>query len=76
MLRSVPIQPKKLFFNKTGIRSTAKILKNWLQNQTFGTMDWSAQSSDLNPSENVWAIIKRKLIAYENPTKNVDHLWE
>lgn len=57
-------------------KHTAKIVKSWLQNQTFGTMEWPAQSPDLNPIENLWAIVKRRLGAYENPPKNVDELWE
>ena len=42
-------------------KHTAKIVKSWLQNRT------SAQRTNLNPRENLWAIVKRKLIAYENP---------
>ncbi|GBP04283.1 Transposable element Tc1 transposase [Eumeta japonica] len=57
-------------------KHTAKIVKSWLQNQNFGTMEWPAQSPDLNPIENLWAIVKRRLGAYENPPKNVDELWE
>ncbi|GBP14801.1 Transposable element Tc1 transposase, partial [Eumeta japonica] len=29
-------------------KHTAKIVKSWLQNQNFGTMEWPAQSPDLN----------------------------
>ena len=38
-------------------------------------MYWLEQSPDLNPIENVWAVVKRKLIAYENLPNN-DELWE
>ena len=55
-------------------KHTAKIVKSQLQNPTFWTMEWSAQSQDLNPIENLWVIVKKKLGAFENPPKNVDHL--
>ena len=47
-----------------------KIVKSWIQNQTFRT------SPNLNLIENLWANVKRKLIAYKNPSKNVDELWK
>ena len=39
-------------------------------------MDWSPQSPDLNPVENLWAIIKRNI--YENGHKfsSKKDLWE
>lgn len=43
-------QQKKLFFSKTGTRSTLpKIVKIRLQYQTFRKMDCHAESPDLNP---------------------------
>ena len=38
--------------------------KNWLLSKNISCLDWPALSPDLNPAENVFAIISRRL--YEN----------
>lgn len=57
-------------------KHTAIIVKKWLADQQFQTMQWPAQSPDLNPIENLWAIVKRMLSHYERAPTNMAELWE
>ncbi len=38
-----------------------KSTKSWLNDHGVGVHDWPANSPDLNPIENIWGIVKRKM---------------
>ncbi len=40
---------------------TAKGTKSWFNDHGVTVLDWPANSSDLNPIENLWGIVKRKM---------------
>ncbi len=40
---------------------TSKGTKSWFNDHGVTVLDWPANSPDLNPIENLWAIVKRKM---------------
>ena len=70
-------QMQEWFSNNNGIFMqdkapchTAKICSNYLSQQNFQVLDWPGNSPDLNPIENLWAIIKSQLRQQNLLTKN------
>jgi len=55
---------------------TAKRVGNWLDQNGIVVLEWPACSPDLNPIENLWAYLKRKLDAYDRVPEGMLELWE
>ena len=51
----------------------AKSVLNFLKEKKVQLLDWPAQSIDLNPIENLWKILRQRVVA-KNPT-NTEELW-
>ncbi len=50
----------------------AKSTKSWLNEHGVGVIDWPENSPDLNPRDNLWGIVKRKM--RNKRPKNADEL--
>lgn len=55
-------------------KHTSRLVKTWLNDHNITVMNWPPQSPDLNPIENLWEIVKRK-INREN-VKNADDFFK
>ena len=50
------------------LKHTTKLVKKWLSMQMFYILAWPTQSSDLNPLEHVWRLVKGILNEHPTPT--------
>lgn len=62
------LEPGNIFMQDNASTHTAHSVQNWLrefgQENGVHFLDWPPYSPDLNPIENVWALLKEKIIQY------------
>ena len=55
-------------------KHTSKKAKKWFDENDIKIMDWPAQSPDLNPIENLWAVVDSDV--KKKKPRNLDELWK
>lgn len=55
---------------------TARVVREWFNGQNFEVLPWPAKSPDLNPIENIWGYIVKKLYSNDFRPDSRDALWE
>lgn len=55
---------------------TANVVKDWFHNNNVEVLPWPSISPDINPIENVWAIIVKKIYHRNFFPHNSNELWE
>ena len=56
------MEPSIIFMQDNASIHTSKLLKEWLKEMRFEVLEWPAYSPDLNPIENLWGLLKRKIV--------------
>jgi hypothetical protein len=73
-IKDFKMYPKEIIFQQDNdLKHKANLVSDWLDLQPFDVMVWPPQSPDLNPIENIWALLKQRLFEKPVPSSMHEH---
>jgi transposase len=76
-LEHLQLEPGEIIFQQDNASAhKAKLCLKWFEDHNIELLEWPAYSPDLNPIENLWAELKRRLGNYEDAPSGIIELWE
>jgi hypothetical protein len=57
-------------------KHTAKLTRKWFEDNQIEVLQWPSQSPDLNPIEDLWSEVKRRLRNLPSLVTSLEDLWD